>query len=314
MARKRKNEQNIHGVISVIKPKGITSRTVVDKVIQCTGTRKMGHTGTLDPLAVGVLVICIGDGTKLVEILQDQKKRYVGTFHFGKRSDTEDIDGEVEELTDPPIPDVAVLQETLDDFRGPIMQTPPAYSAVKVKGKRSYDLARKGIQVELKARPVTIHALELLSYEYPEFKLDIECSSGTYIRSLGRDIAQRLNTEAVMTSLERTQSGSFSIDQSVPLEKLSADSFDEYLLPIASALNYLPRIQICEEEVKELQNGIQIEVTSERIQANQQTDSSEEMLLAVNSSGLACSLLEKNRQGNWVIKRNFPSGLAASMG
>ncbi len=164
---------------------------------------KAGHAGTLDPLATGVLIVCVGQATRLIGYVQRMPKHYVGTFLLGRRSPTEDIDGDVELLSGPPVPALEQLEAAARQFVGRTQQRPPAYSALKVAGRRSYDLARRGEDVQLQPRPIEVYSLAVTRYEYPELVLEIECSGGTYIRSLGRDLAETLGTSAVMSALVR---------------------------------------------------------------------------------------------------------------
>ncbi len=202
------------GFINVSKPSGKTSRQVVDRVVRCAAGAKAGHAGTLDPLASGVLVVAIGGATRLIHYVQQMPKRYEAVFLLGRDSPTEDIEGTVIELADSVIPTREALDHAAVELTGVIMQRPPAYSALKVAGRRAYDLARRGETVELAARPVTIHRLQITHYDYPEMRLAIECSAGTYVRTLGRDLAQRAGTLAVMSALVRTAVGVFTLADS----------------------------------------------------------------------------------------------------
>ena len=243
------------GLINAFKPQGISSRRVVDHVQRLVRPAKAGHAGTLDPLASGVLLVCVGQATRLIEYVQRPPKQYRGTFLLGRRSDTEDIEGQVEELDSPPVPAVQQLEAALANFVGEIQQRPPAYSALKIEGKRAYDLARRGEQVELKPRPVTIYDLKLLAYAYPLFQLEITCSGGTYVRSLGRDIAESLGTAAVMSALERTAVGHFKVEDAVPLDDLTADTWRERLLPATAAVAGLPTVSLGPDELQRLAHG-----------------------------------------------------------
>src|SRR5262245_35406014 len=197
------------GLLNIDKPAGLTSRDVVSRVQRLVRPQKVGHAGTLDPLATGVLVVAVGPATRLVEYVQRMPKTYQGTFLLGRTSDTEDVEGEVVELDSPPVPTRAEIDAALPRFIGTIEQRPPAYSALKVAGRRAHKLARRGEAVELAPRPVEIHAIELLRYEYPEMELRIDCGSGTYVRSLGRDVAEAVDTGAVMAALRRLAIGPF---------------------------------------------------------------------------------------------------------
>lgn len=244
------------GILNIHKPPGLTSRQVVNKVQRLVRPHKTGHAGTLDPLASGVLVVPIGQATRLIEFIQQQQKSYVGTFLLGRESDTEDVEGEVRELVDPAIPTLAALEEAATAMVGEIQQRPPAYSALKVAGKRAYDLARQGKPVELAARPVQIYACEVLSYNYPELVLRVECGSGTYIRSLGRDLAQAVGTASVMSDLVRDGIGSFTLKNAVPLDELtSLEDVAEKLLPPLLAVEHLPHAMLTPSQLRDIQQG-----------------------------------------------------------
>lgn len=243
------------GILNVYKLPGMTSRDVVDQVEILTHPEKAGHAGTLDPLAEGVLLVCIGKATRLIEYLQELPKCYRAIFDFGKRSPTDDVDGDVTIETDAPQPERTRLEAALREFVGTIDQRPPSYSAVKVRGVRAYKRARRGEQVSLEPRKVTIHELRLLEYEYPRLHLEMRCSSGTYVRSLGRDLAERLGTCAIMTALVRTQIGDFSSGDSCPMSELTADRWESWILPASRAVARLPRIELNDDEVTRLQHG-----------------------------------------------------------
>ncbi|MFA5843137.1 MAG: tRNA pseudouridine(55) synthase TruB [Candidatus Gracilibacteria bacterium] len=212
-------------VLVLDKPSGVSSFREVARVRRESGVRRVGHLGTLDPLATGVLVVAVGEATKLIEYFMKADKVYEATAEFGKVSDTYDREGEIkvfasvnslEKITR------EAIEQALPSFTGEIMQVPPIFSALKIKGKPAYELARAGKKVELKARPVVIHALEILSFETPFLRLRIHCSSGTYIRSLVHDLGQKLGVGALMTELRRTRVGPFSLEAlgEISLEKL----------------------------------------------------------------------------------------------
>ncbi|HZT81290.1 MAG TPA: tRNA pseudouridine(55) synthase TruB, partial [Gemmataceae bacterium] len=209
-----------HGLLVVDKPGGITSRDAVDRAQRWfpRGTR-LGHTGTLDPLATGVLVLGVGAATRLTEYVQRMEKVYLTTIALDRRSDTDDLDGTVEQLTfDGPPPDRAAVGRCLQTFLGEVEQVPPAFSAAKVSGRRAYALARRGEKVSLAPRRVRIYQIDLLSYEYPLLKLQVRCGKGTYIRSLARDIGQRLGRAGTVMELRRTRIGPFDEAQALRLE------------------------------------------------------------------------------------------------
>lgn len=244
-----------HGLLNLKKPAGTTSRGVVDLVQGLARRVKCGHAGTLDPLATGVLVVCVGAATRLIEFVQKMPKGYTGTFLLGRQSTTEDIQGDVTDLENPPIPSRDQIASAAKALTGRIQQRPPAYSALKVGGRRAHDLARKGQQVELKPRSVVVHRLEVAAYDYPELKLEIECGSGTYVRSLGRDLAESLGTAAVMSALVRTAVGSFRIEDAVGPNELTRENWTDYLLPPLRAVDFLPRVELTAEEMAKVRLG-----------------------------------------------------------
>lgn len=250
----------MNGLLCVNKAPGMTSRDVVNIVQRKLRPVKVGHAGTLDPLASGVLVLTVGKATRLTEYVQQMKKSYIGGFRFGFSSDTEDIEGEVRELPSCRPPTSSQVVEVLRTFVGEIQQMPPAFSALKVKGKRAYELARRGESVELKARPVHIYSLALAGYDYPDFTLQIDCGSGTYVRSLGRDIARELGTEAIMTSLERTAIGNYTLANAVPANQLREVELDTHILPMSSAVSELPQVDVSSEDVNRIKNGLSIDL------------------------------------------------------
>jgi len=245
----------VFGLLVVNKPAGVTSRDVVNRVQRLVRPHKVGHAGTLDPLATGVLVIAIGPATRLVEYVQRMPKSYRATFLLGRASDTEDVDGEVRELANPPQPTAEQIEAALAQFQGRIEQVPPAYSALKVAGQRAYTIARRGEAVELAARPVEIHSLDLVSYSYPLLTLLVRCGGGTYIRSLGRDLARSLGTDAVMSALVREAIGPFMLADAIDADDQGAATVAECLVPPLMALGDLPRCEVTSSEVGQLAKG-----------------------------------------------------------
>lgn len=212
------------GVIPIDKPKGVSSRKVVDAVAKALGTKAVGHAGTLDPLACGVVVVCVGHATRLVDFVHATPKHYRATFLLGRSSPSDDFETPVEEEAAPVQPNRAEVDRVLEAFRGDILQRPCDYSAVHVDGKRAYRLARKGRPVELVVKPVRIDRIEITEYDWPRLGLDIECSSGTFVRAIGRDLAVALGTRAVMESLVRTAVGPFTIEAATPLDALTPET------------------------------------------------------------------------------------------
>lgn len=243
------------GVLNVNKPAGMTSRAVVDRVERLVRSAKVGHAGTLDPLATGVLVICVGQATRLIQYVQRMPKCYHATFRLGVRSQTDDVEGEVVPVEGAAEPSRDALDRVLTKFVGEIQQRPPAHSAIKLAGKRAYQLARRGVEVELQPRSVMIYELAVRRYDYPGLELDVKCGSGTYIRSLGRDIGESLGTGAVMTALERTAIGKFRAADAIAVDQLSAESLQQNLQPAITAVAELPRVTLTDAQLFELRHG-----------------------------------------------------------
>ena len=246
------------GLLNINKPSGITSRRVVDRVARLVKPHKAGHAGTLDPLASGVLVVCVGQATRLIEYVQRMPKRYRATFLLGRSSPTEDIEGDVSELPGAPQPSLDQIEQAARGMLGQLAQRPPAFSAVKVDGRRSYDLARAGRAVELAPRTIEVHAIALVGYSYPQLELDIRCGSGTYVRTLGRELAERLGSCAVMSALVRTEIGTFRLAESVKLVELAKENLPLRLLSPLRAVEDLPRIALSQPEIQRIANGLAI--------------------------------------------------------
>ncbi|MFO0936266.1 MAG: tRNA pseudouridine(55) synthase TruB [Gemmataceae bacterium] len=211
--------EGLNGFLVVDKPGGMTSRDVVNRIQRILPRRtKIGHTGTLDPLATGVLVLCIGSATKLADRVQAMGKSYLARIRLGATSDTDDRDGIVSVTPNPVPPALESIQAALRAFTGTIQQTPPNYSAVKVGGRRAHDLARAGRTLELTSRPVTVYRIEIRGYTWPDLDLEIDCSKGTYIRSIARDLGQALEVGGLIDSLRRTKVGHFFAEQGVGID------------------------------------------------------------------------------------------------
>jgi tRNA pseudouridine55 synthase len=246
---------DLAGILNLYKPSGMTSRDVVDLVVRAAGTGRVGHAGTLDPLATGVLVVSLGWTTRLVPFIQELRKVYCAEFLLGSSSDTDDVTGEVQMVAGALPPSLAEIAAALPEYVGRIVQIPPRHSAVHVNGRRAYKLARSGIPVEMPPREVDIFRLELLEYDYPRFTLEIECGSGTYVRALGRDLGGRLGCGAVMSNLERRAIGPFHVDTAVSPRELTAANLASHLLPPASAVRHLPRYDCPPEQLPYLRDG-----------------------------------------------------------
>lgn len=249
----------MNGIIVVDKPQEFTSFDVVAVMRGILHTKKVGHSGTLDPMATGILPIFIGSATKAISLLPDSDKSYRAGFRLGQTSDTLDIWGNCTELKSVNIPE-NTLQETLKRFTGEIEQIPPMYSALKVNGQKLCDLARKGIEVERKPRPVTISLLDLVVFSGTEGIIDVDCSSGTYIRSLIDDIGSVLGTGAVMTSLRRTRACGFTEGYSLSqLKKLPFEELESLIKPIDEVFSEYPEIHLDERQKRLYLNGVRLD-------------------------------------------------------
>jgi tRNA pseudouridine55 synthase len=244
-----------HGLLVIDKPKGITSRAVVNRIQRLLPARTpIGHTGTLDPLATGVLVLCIGTATRLAEYVQRMRKTYVAELLLGATSNTDDADGIITPSEPVSRPSREAIERCLARFIGQIDQTPPAFSAAKIEGQRSYRLARRGADVALLPRRVEIYAIDVLRYEYPHLELRVECGKGTYIRSLARDIGHDLRAGALVKALRRTQVGVFSTENAITIDDKLADVMT-HLLPVSAAVGELRKICLDEDASARLCHG-----------------------------------------------------------
>ena len=238
----------------------MTSRAVVDRVSRVLGTKKIGHTGTLDPMATGILVLTIGKCTRLSEFLTAKSKEYTASFVLGKQTDTLDITGTVIASSDKYV-SIDKIKAHVASFKGTYLQEVPAYSAIKVEGRRLYDYARNGEKVELPKRAVTISSLEILSIEDDEITIRTRVSKGTYIRSLIRDIGRALGTYATMTSLRRTEQGSIGLDKAKTLEEIEAGNYS--LITPRELLADIENIDLDDETYKKVSNGVKMTLVSQ---------------------------------------------------
>lgn len=248
----------MNGILVVNKPQDFTSRDVVNKVGRILKTKKIGHTGTLDPIATGVLVICIGNTTKLCEVLTSEYKEYIATIKLGIKTDTLDTTGEIIERKDFIVTETQI-KEVLSTFLGKSTQITPIYSAVKVNGKKLYEYAREGIEVELPTREINITNIELISFNNDEIVFKTTVSKGTYIRALIDDICKKLNTVGTMSSLIRTKQGNFIIENSYTIEDIEQGNYK--LITIEEALSNLESITIDKDTYNKVKNGSIIEKT-----------------------------------------------------
>ena len=245
----------LSGLVVLRKPVGITSRDALNRLARLMPRVKMGHAGTLDPAACGVLVVCVGRATRLVPFVQRMPKEYRASMRLGQRSSTHDLESAVEEMPFTGAIDRNALEHSLNKFRGEIWQVPPQHSAVHVAGRRAYELAREGKSVELEARRVQVDRLDCTRFDYPDAELHIRCSSGTYVRSLVRDIGDDLGCGAVMTGLDRTAIGPFRLADACNAEDLDPQTVLDRLLPPRTAVPELAAIAVPEEHLADVAHG-----------------------------------------------------------
>jgi tRNA pseudouridine55 synthase len=245
----------LNGILNLHKPPGITSRQAVDHVARLAGRSKVGHAGTLDPLASGVLVVCVGSATRLIESIQGMAKTYRATILLGARSDTLDALGKVTLEDSPRPPALSDIQRAIQDYQGEIWQRPPSFSALKVKGRRAYDLARSGQPIDLPPRRIRIDRVELVDYSWPRLQLEIECGGGTYIRSLAADLGEALGCGGLLEALIRSRIGPFDLATACTLEELTPATFLGSIRPPLEAVAHLPRVVLSESLAEDVRQG-----------------------------------------------------------
>lgn len=283
----------IHGWLIIDKPQGPSSAQVVGKVKYLLKPEKIGHGGTLDPLATGVLPLALGEATKTVGFMLNGNKSYQFTLAFGATTTTDDSAGDPTATT-AARPTEAALRAMLPQFTGPISQMPPAVSALKVNGERAYNLVRKGETPQLAARPVTIHRLELLAYDGQNAMLEADVSKGTYIRSLARDIAAALGSLGHVSRLHRTKHGPFSIGQAITLDNLAEMPQKPPILPVKAALDDLPAYTLSPEQAQRLRNGQTLSTTH-----------ASGLALMVGGDGQPVAVVEVDSAGTAKVQRVF---------
>lgn len=255
----------MNGIICVNKPQDFTSFDVIAKLRGILRIKRLGHGGTLDPMATGVLPVFVGTATKACDIMPDNSKSYLASFRLGQTSDTQDITGEILSSSDMTV-GYDMLNDVLPCFRGKIMQLPPMYSAVQVNGQRLYDLARQGIEVERTPREIEISSLSLVDYneEKREGVLEIGCSKGTYIRTIINDIGEKLGCGGIMTSLVRTSSGGFTLNDCFTFDEIQnardEERLEELILPIERVFEKLPKIRLGEAQSRMYRNGVKLDL------------------------------------------------------
>lgn len=281
------------GLLNVAKPRGLTSHDVVAHIRRLTDEQRVGHAGTLDPLARGVLVVCLGQATRLSEYIATGRKTYLATLRLGEETDTCDAEGRV--IATCPWQGVqrADLEQALLPFSGTIHQVPPMFSAVKHNGKALYKLARKGIIIEREAREVTIDRVEIVSWVPPSAELRITCSGGTYIRALAHDVGQSLQVGAYLADLVRERSGDLTMETAVPLDELEAagnEGWQRYLLPMQAGLGHLTGVSVDQEQELEIRQGRLV-----ALPAMAPTP----LLYVTNQSGALFAILQPTASGMW---------------
>ncbi|MFC1795861.1 tRNA pseudouridine(55) synthase TruB [Pseudomonadota bacterium] len=270
MGRRRKG-RDVHGILLLDKPPGYSSNQAVQKVRWLFQARKAGHTGSLDPFATGMLPICLGEASKTAGFMLDSAKTYIATAHLGQATASGDIEGDI--IREMPVPDLSAeaIEQAFSSFRGHIEQIPPMYSALKLDGQPLYKLAREGKEVERQPRTVTIHSLELLSWETPVLEFRVHCSKGTYVRTLAEDIAGALGSCAHLKALRRTEVGPFREMGMIELQAVERaaenGSLDSLLLPVDSGLENWPLVVLEDEAASRFTHGNPVPVSEQQIGA-----------------------------------------------
>jgi tRNA pseudouridine55 synthase len=254
--------RELHGIVVVDKPGGCTSHDVVQRVRKALGQRSVGHAGTLDPLATGVLVVAVGEGTKLVSHLQSDDKRYDVTVALGEATDTLDADGTVVEAAQVPLLDVERVEAVMQQFIGKQHQRAPKVSAIKVGGRSLHERARRGEDVDAPVREVELHGVEVRGVEGQEVHLHVHCGKGFYVRSLARDFAEALGTVGHVKTLRRTQSGRFTLDNALGGDEITAEAIEAKLIPLRDACGGLRRIELDERGIDDARHGRRVAAES----------------------------------------------------
>jgi tRNA pseudouridine55 synthase len=286
------------GVLNLNKPSGVTSRDVVDGVERLLRKYKVGHAGTLDPLASGVLVVCIGSATRLIDSVQRMPKIYRTVVRLGARSDTLDADGLVVDDDDPRVPDEQEIRRVLACMTGEILQIPPVYSAKKIQGNRSYHLARAGRPAELAPRLVRIDRIDLMNYSWPRLELEIACGGGTYVRSIARDVGEDLGCGGFVETLVRTRIGHFAIESAIDPKVLTPDSLQQYLRPSLEAVPDLPRVVLDQSQVIDVLHGRAVHVSSPPL-----LPEAEKEIALLDSSGRLIAIGHVNTEAKTIQPR-----------
>jgi tRNA pseudouridine55 synthase len=290
----------VSGVLVVDKPVGLTSHDVVQIIRRGTNIRRAGHTGTLDPRASGVLVVLIGPAVRLSEYVSASDKRYQATIRLGSSTDTFDAEGRITSSASVDSITEEQFEEILEQYVGEIEQVPPPYSAIKIGGRKAYEMAREGEEVNLEPRVIQVYSLELLEWDPPEAVVDVFCSSGTYVRSLANDLGNALGVGAHLVGLRRTKSGRFTLRDAVPLRRLQeafvAGDWYKYLIPAAEALADWPMVELDGDQVELVRHGHRVQAES----------GSKGWARGVSEQGDLVALLEVDEESNeWQPRKVF---------
>lgn len=297
---------SVFGLLCIDKPLGLTSRDVVNRVVwrlresspKPAKIPKVGHAGTLDPLATGVLLVGVGAGVRLVPYLHQQHKEYLATFRLGQSSESGDLESPTIAEENPYQPSRDEIDAAAKELIGDIVQIPPAHSAIKVGGKKAYKFAHQGQAVEVPSRVVRIDEINILKYVYPDITATIRCGSGTYIRTLGIDLAAKCRTTAVMTSLVRTAIGNFSLASAISIKSLAEAAIKDLILPLAGGVAQLPSINLPQPQIDLLCHGIKITV-------EQDSETLGDEVAVIDSQG-NLRVIVHHRDGQWNPYRVFP--------
>jgi len=300
----------MHGFLALDKPEGLSSHTLVQQVRRACNTRRVGHAGTLDPLATGVLLVGVGNATRLIEYLTAQNKSYRATMRLGTVTDSQDITGAVVAHREVPVLTSPQIEAVCRTFTGEIAQVPPMFSALKRDGVPLYRLARKGEEVERQKRTIFIHSIELIARDGVDVVLDIECSKGTYIRTLCHDIGEALGCGACMAALRRTGSGFFSCENLVSLDELRSGDFR--LLPVLEGLAHLPQLELLESGHERLRYGIPPRI--EHLRAMDAAHEAAELVLLCHAGALVAVATpdfahQQEQRGDFKLHKVFPDGI-----
>jgi tRNA pseudouridine55 synthase len=293
----------LDGILNIDKPQGWTSHDVVAWIRRVLKVKRVGHAGTLDPLATGVLLVCVGQATRVSEYLMASDKTYRADIQLGVTTDTYDLDGEVTETRPlPPELDRGAIWQALGRFVGEIMQAPPAYSAIKQDGVPLHRRARRGEEVRPTARPVTIHSIQMIEWAPPCLTVDVACEPGTYIRSLAHDLGQTLGSGGALAALRRTRSGEFRVEDGLTPERVAevyrAGELTQYVHPISAALSALTPVPVNEEQIKRLRNGQPITGRAADSHAG----------YALGEDGGVVAILRNDPKGEWWPEKVFAAG------